>query len=55
MRRKVLAITLASAFALSSGTAFADPPQAGNSGKFKGSSNPCQGGNQPQCPPHGGG
>jgi hypothetical protein len=53
MRRKVTAIALASAFALSgvvSGTAFAGNPHAGNSGHFKGSANPCPQ-NEQQCPP----
>jgi hypothetical protein len=55
MRRKVTAIALASAFALSgvaSGTAFADNPHAGKSGNFKGSATPC--GQAQPCPPHGG-
>lgn len=51
MRRKIVAISLAGAFALSSaGVAFADNPHAGNSGHFKGSSGPCPQ-NQQQCPP----
>jgi hypothetical protein len=57
MRRKLTAITLASAFALAlpASTAFADRPHAGGSGKFKGSANPCkQGGADKKCPPHGG-
>jgi hypothetical protein len=33
-------------------TAFADNPHAGNSGKFKGSAQPCPQANP--CPPHGG-
>ena len=56
MRRKVAAVALAGAFALSgitAGAAFGDNPHAGNSGHFKGSSNPCPQ-NQPQCPPQGG-
>jgi hypothetical protein len=54
MRRKLTAITLASAFALAlpASTAFADNPHAGNSGKFKGSATPC--GQANPCPPHGG-
>jgi hypothetical protein len=53
MRRKLAAITLASAFAVSGVTAsaaFGDNPHAGNSGHFKGSSTPCPQ-NQQQCPP----
>jgi hypothetical protein len=55
MRRKVTAIALASAFALSgvvSGTAFAGNPHAGKSGNFKGSANPCFQANP--CPPQSG-
>jgi hypothetical protein len=54
MRRKLAAITLASAFALSgvaSGTAIAGNPHAGQSGNFKGSAGPCPQANP--CPPHG--
>jgi len=56
MRRKVAALALAGAFALSgmtAGAAFGDNPHAGNSGHFKGSATPCPQ-NQPQCPPQGG-
>jgi|GEM_PF-2603947 len=57
MRRKVAAITLASAFALSgitAGAAFGDNPHAGNSGHFKGSANPCTSSDtNPNCPPFG--
>jgi hypothetical protein len=53
LRRKVAAVALASAFALSgltAGVAFGDNPHAGNSGHFKGSATPCPQ-NQQQCPP----
>lgn len=50
MRRKAVAITLAGAFALSTGTAFAGDPHAGKSGNFKGSATPC--GQAQPCPPH---
>jgi hypothetical protein len=53
IRRKVAAITPASAFAVSGVTAaaaFGDNPHAGNSGHFKGSATPCPQ-NGPQCPP----
>jgi hypothetical protein len=57
MRRKVAAVTLAGAFALSgvtAGAAFGDNPHAGNSGHFKGSAKPCKkGSNNPNCPPFG--
>jgi hypothetical protein len=56
LRRKVAAVTLASAFALSeitAGAVFGDNPHAGNSGHFKGSAQPCPQ-NQPQCPPQNG-
>lgn len=55
MRKKVTAILLASAFALSApATALADNPHAGNSGHFKGSAVPCkQSENNPNCPPFG--
>ena len=59
MRRKIAAITLASAFALSglsAGAAFGlgGPNSAGNSGHFHPGSNPCASdNNQPNCPgPH---
>ena len=58
MRRKVAAIALASAFALSgvtAGAAFGDNPHAGKSGHFKGSATPCKNSdNNPNCPPFGG-
>jgi hypothetical protein len=53
IQRKLAAITLASAFAVSgvtAGVAFGDNPHAGNSGHFKGSSGPCPQ-NEQQCPP----
>src|SRR5205823_54242 len=56
MRRKVMAIALAGAFAfsVSAATALADNPHAGNSGHFKGSAGPCDSGsNNPNCPPFG--
>jgi hypothetical protein len=54
MRRKLMAVALPGAFALAlpASTAFADNPHAGNSGKFKGSAQPCPQANP--CPPHGG-
>jgi hypothetical protein len=56
MRKKVTAVLLAGAFALSvPASALADNPHAGNSGHFKGSSNPCKSStNNPNCPPFGG-
>jgi hypothetical protein len=55
MRKKVTAVLLASAFALSvPATALGDNPHAGGSGHFKGSSNPCKSStNNPNCPPFG--
>jgi hypothetical protein len=53
IRRKVAAITLAGAFAVSgvtAGAAFGDNPHAGKSGHFKGSATPCPQ-NEQQCPP----
>jgi hypothetical protein len=59
MRRKVAAITLAGALALSGITAgsafgFGGPNEAGNSGQFHPNSNPCASDNDnPNCPgPH---
>jgi hypothetical protein len=55
-KKKISAILLAGAFALSvPAAAAADPPHAGNSGKFKGSSEPChkKDTGNPHCPPHG--
>jgi len=61
MRKKVTAILLAGAFALSvPAAAMADNPHAGGSGHFgsghfKGSAGPCKSGtNNPNCPPFGG-
>ncbi|HXR60054.1 MAG TPA: hypothetical protein VN732_01895 [Solirubrobacterales bacterium] len=56
MRKKVTAILLAGAFALSApAAALADNPHAGNSGHFKGSAGPCkQSDNNPNCPSFGG-
>jgi len=56
MRKKVTAVLLAGAFALSvPAAAFADNPHAGGSGHFKGSSNPCGSSeSNPNCPPFGG-
>jgi hypothetical protein len=56
MRKKVLAVLLAGAFALSApAAAIADNPHAGDSGHFKGSAGPCkQSDNNPNCPPFGG-
>ena len=54
MRRKMMAVALASAFALSApAAALADNPHAGNSGHFKGSAGPCPQ-NEQQCPPQNG-
>jgi hypothetical protein len=51
MRKKIMAVVLASAFALSvPAAALADNPDAGNSGHFKGSAGPCPQNDQ-QCPP----
>ena len=49
----VVAVLTAASMSLSAGVALADSPFAGNSGHFKGSSNPCQNGNSPKCPPFG--
>ena len=56
MRKKISAVLLAGAFALSiPAAAAADNPHAGNSGHFKGSAKPCdQSSNNPNCPPFGG-
>ena len=56
MRKKIVAVLLGGAFALSvPAAASADNPHAGDSGHFKGSSNPCKpGSNNPNCPPFGG-
>lgn len=56
MQKKVIAVLLAGAFALSApAAAFGDNPHAGNSGHFKGSAGPCaQSDNNPNCPPFGG-
>ena len=56
MRKKVLAVTLAGAFAVAvPAAAVADNPHAGQSGHFKGSAQPCQqSSNNPNCPPFGG-
>jgi Spy/CpxP family protein refolding chaperone len=57
MRKKVTAILLGGAFALSipAAAALADTtgdPHAGGSGHFKGGSKPCKvGGAAPKCPP----
>jgi hypothetical protein len=55
MRKKIAAVLLAGAFALSvPAAALADNPHAGNSGHFKGSANPCKNSdNNPNCPPFG--
>jgi hypothetical protein len=59
MRKKIAAVTLAGAFALSVPAAAiaaqTGNPHAGNSGHFKGGSNPCKKGsdNNPNCPPFG--
>ena len=61
MRRRItlliMTVLLALSVALGGGAsaAFADSPFAGSSGHFKGSSNPCQNGNSPKCPPFGNG
>jgi hypothetical protein len=56
MRKKITAVLLSGAFALSiPAAAAADNPHAGNSGHFKGSANPCkQSSNNSNCPPFGG-
>jgi hypothetical protein len=56
MRKKVTAVLLAGAFALSiPAAAVAGNPHAGGSGHFKGSAGPCkQSTNNPNCPPFGG-
>jgi hypothetical protein len=58
IRRKLAAVTLASAFALSgvaANAAFGDNPHAGNSGHFQGSAGPCSSSSgNPNCPPFGG-
>ena len=55
MRKKMLAIGIAGAFALSApAAAVADNPHAGNSGHFSGGAKPCKAGsNNPNCPPFG--
>jgi hypothetical protein len=55
MRKKIAAVLLAGAFALSvPAAALADNPHAGNSGHFKGSANPCKNSDSnPNCPPFG--
>jgi len=55
MRKKIAAVLLAGAFALSVPAAsLADNPHAGNSGHFKGSVIPCTNSdNNPNCPPFG--
>jgi len=55
MRKKITAVMLAGAFALSvPAVASAGNPHAGQSGHFKHNSNPCQNAeNQPNCPPFG--
>jgi hypothetical protein len=54
MRRKVMAVALASAFALAvPAAAIADNPHAGQSGHFKGSAQPCDNSNNPNCPQFG--
>jgi hypothetical protein len=51
MRKKIAAVLLAGAFALSvPAAAMGDNPHAGKSGHFKGSSGPCPQ-NEQQCPP----
>jgi hypothetical protein len=56
MRKKIAALLLAGAFALSvPAVAIADNPHAGSSGHFKGSANPCTSSDSnPNCPPFGG-
>jgi hypothetical protein len=56
MRKKIVAVLLAGAFALSvPAAASADKPHAGDSGHFKGSAKPCKkDSNNPNCPPFGG-
>jgi hypothetical protein len=55
MRKKITAVLLAGAFALSiPAAAVADNPHAGNSGHFQGSVTPCKNSdNNPNCPPFG--
>jgi len=55
MRKKITAVLLAGAFALSvPAAASADNPHAGNSGHFKGSAGPCDHNpDHPLCPPFG--
>jgi hypothetical protein len=58
VRRKLAAVTIASAFAISgvgAGAAFGANPHAGDSGHFKGSAKPCKNSSSnPNCPPFGG-
>ncbi len=56
MRKKMAAVLLAGAFALSApAAALADNPHAGGSGHFQGSSGPCKSSeSNPNCPPFGG-
>jgi hypothetical protein len=55
MRKKITAVLLAGAFALSiPAAAAADNPHAGQSGHFKNNSNPCQNTeDHKKCPPFG--
>ncbi len=56
MRRRLTAVVLAAAFALSvPAAAMAGNPHAGGSGHFKGSAGPCSSSDSnPNCPPFGG-
>jgi hypothetical protein len=56
MRKKIAALVLAGAFALSvPAAASADNPHAGQSGHFKGSTKQCKDlDSHPKCPPFGG-
>ena len=53
LKLAVATATTLAAFAGSTAAAVADNPHAGNSGHFKGSSQPCPQNSQ-QCPPQGG-
>jgi hypothetical protein len=54
MKTKVMAVIFAVLIALAVAVpAFADSPFAGNSGNFSGAT--CPNGNNPHCPPQGGG
>ena len=56
--KRIFAILMACLFMVAmmlvmAAPAFAANPHAGDSGKFKGSANPCKQGNAQKCPPHG--